>query len=134
MVSQKSGKADYVVLGLVQSPDLVVAGAAGLLGEDLHLELEPQLGMGEAHLLPTPSQEEGEGEQDILESSNYLHTCIALFSDIGVRYLNTWRSTSSESFATVVITSEVSQVKVLSLRLLSAKESLLEKDLILTFE
>ena len=134
MESQKSCKADFVVLRIVQSPDLVVAGAAGLFREDLHLELEPQLGMGEAHLLPTPSQEEGEGEQDILESSNYLHTCIALFSDSGVRYLNTWRSTSSESFATVVITSEVSQVKVLSLRLLSAKESLLEKDLILTFE
>ena len=105
MESQKSCKADFVVLRIVQSPDLVVAGAAGLFREDLHLELEPQLGMGEAHLLPTPSQEEGGGEQHILENSNYLHTCIALFSDIGVRYLNTWRSTSSESFATVVITS-----------------------------
>ena len=30
--------------------------------EVLHLELEPQLGRREAHLLPTPSQEEGEGE------------------------------------------------------------------------
>ena len=105
MVSQKSCKADFVLLGIVQSPDLVVAGAAGLLGEDLHLELEPQLGRREAHLLPTPSQEEGEGEQHILESLNYLQTCIALFSDSRVRYLNTWRSTSSERFATVVIIS-----------------------------
>ena len=63
MVSQKSCKADFVLLGIIQSPDLVVAGAAGLLCEVLHLELEPQLGRREAHLLPTPSQEEGEGEQ-----------------------------------------------------------------------
>ena len=62
MESQKSCKADFVLLGIVQGPDLVVAGAAGLLGEDLHLELEPQLGRREANLLPTPSQEEGEGE------------------------------------------------------------------------
>ena len=83
-------------------PRLGSGRGSGLLGEDLHLELEPQLGRREAHLLPSPSQEDGEGEQHILESSNYLHTCIALFSDSGVRYLNTWRSTSSESFATVV--------------------------------
>ena len=81
MESQKSCKADFVLLGIVQGPDLVVAGAAGLLGEDLHLEFEPQLGRREAHLLPSPSQEEEEGEQHILESLNYLHTCIALFSD-----------------------------------------------------
>ena len=55
MESQKSCKADFVLLGIIQSPDLVVAGAAELLGEDLHLELEPQLGGRETHLLPTPS-------------------------------------------------------------------------------